>query len=255
MGKYNSITKTGKNENFNLHVQRGFIEGHFAVQKFGFCTSVGAAETAIWNGGGGYTYPVSAGPVTMVATSGTNTTSNILIQGLDENYNLQQETLTLNATTTVTSAESYIRIFRTQTTNDVNVGEKINFYLDGNINAVQDPDENQTLMSLYTVPAGYEAYLNQINISSGTVSNNQFLRVRVKERNFDGVLQTKAKYTLSSSFIEEIYPYPIVLDEKSDIQITAESSNNSNEVAAIFSILLVKKDNQDNLPTRSGATQ
>lgn len=255
MGKYNSITRTGANEPFDLHVQRGFIEGHFTVQKFGFATSVSGTEVPVWDGGSLYTYATSAGPITMAATSGTNTTSRILIQGLDADYNLQEETLTLNATTTVTSANNYLRIFRTQTVNDVNVAEQVNFYLDGNRNGVIEPNENQSLMALYTIPAGYTGFLNQINISSGTAQPNQFIRVRVKEREFGGVFQTKAKYTVSNSFVEERYTYPLVIPEKADLQITAISSSNINEIATIFNLLLIKNNTNDDIPTRSGATQ
>ena len=255
MGKYNSITRTGKQEPFELHVQRGFIEGHFAVQKFGYAVSVSSSEVEVWNGGASYIYPTSAGPVTMAATSGTNTSSNIFIQGLDADYNLQQETMTLNATTTVTSANEYIRIFRAFVTNDADANERVDLYLGGNRNATLEPGENQTLMALYTVPAGYTGYLNQINLSTGTETANRFVRFRVKQREVGGVFVTKAKYTLSDMYAEEVYPYPLVISEKSDIKITAQSSSAVNEVASLFSILLIKNDTNDDLPVRSGATQ
>ena len=255
MGKYSSITRTGKHEPFELHVQRGFVEGHFAVQKFGYAVSVSSAEVEVWNGGSSYIYATSAGPVTMAATSGTNTSSNIFIQGLDADYNLQQETLQLNATTTVTSANEYIRIFRAYVTNDADVEERVDFYLDGNRNATLEPGENQTLMALYTIPAGYTGYLNQMNMSTATETAQRFMRLRLKQREFGGVFLTKAKYTLADMFAEEVYPYPLVLSEKSDIKVTAQSSSGVNEIAAIFNVILIKNDTNDDLPVRSGSTQ
>jgi len=242
MGEFSSITRTGKHEPFNLHVQRGYVQGHNTVHKFGFATSVTASEVPIWNGGAAYVYPVSAGLVTLAAVSGTNATSNIKIVGLDANYNEIEEEVTLNATTTVTTSSTFIRVYRAYVSNDVNLGEQVDFYLDGNRTAVIDADENQTLMSLYTVPAGYTAYMYQLHISSGTANPNGYIKVRLRAREPGGVFRVRAKYTLANAVMEEAYPFPLKFPEKTDIQVTGQSSSGVQEIAAMFDLLLIKNE-------------
>ena len=240
MGEFSSITRTGKHEPFELHVQRGYVQGHSVINKFGYATSVSGTEVPIWNGGSPYVYPTSAGLVNVVATSGTNTTSQILIQGLDENYDEITNIVTLNGTTTVASTDKFIRVYRAYVVNDVPLANTVNLNLDGNLTAVIYPADNQTLMAIYTIPAGYTGYLSQLNISSGTAQPTQFIRVRLKVREPDGVFRTQAKYSIANSFAEESYPYPIPIPEKSDIQVTGISSGGVNEIAALFNILLIK---------------
>ena len=49
MGEYSSITRTGKHEPFELHVQRGYVQEHKSVSKFGYATSVSGTEVAVFN--------------------------------------------------------------------------------------------------------------------------------------------------------------------------------------------------------------
>ena len=106
MGKYASITRTGRNEDFNLHVKRGFVEGHEHIHKFGY-------------GGIEYVYPTSAGPCLVASTTAVDTGSKITIQGLDEDYNQITNIVTLNGTTTVATSGTFFRVFRAFISNDV----------------------------------------------------------------------------------------------------------------------------------------
>ena len=243
MADYSSITKTGKHEPFELHVQRGYVQEHKSVSKFGYATSVSGTEVAVFNGGLEYVYATSAAPMNVYAGSGTNTTSKITIEGLDADYNELSNTVTLNATTTVVTSGSFIRVNRMFTSNDVEAAEDV-FVKNsaGEVNSYMSANENQSLQAIYTIPAGYTGYLDQVAAGTATEVANKFIRVRLKTREPGGVFRTRAKFTIASGNYEEIFKYPIEIPEKSDIEVTAESSSGVNEVSAIFNLLLIANE-------------
>ena len=243
MGEYSSITRTGKHEPFELHVQRGYVQEHKSVSKFGYATSVSGTEVAVFDGGIEYVYATSAAPMNVYAGSGANTTSKITIEGLDADYNELSNTVTLNATTTVVTSGSFIRVNRMFTSNDVEAAEDV-FVKNsaGELNSHMLANENQSLQAVYTIPAGYTGYLDQVAGNSATEVANKFVRMRLKVREPGGVFRTRAKFTLADSSYEEIFKYPIEIPEKSDIEMTAESSSGVNEVAAVFNLLLIANE-------------
>lgn len=242
MSKYSSITRTGKHEDFNLHVKRGFVEGHDHIHKFGYNPTVSVVERPVWDGAIEYVYPTSAGPCLVASTTTTDTSSEITVIGLDQDYNEITNIVTLNGTTTVATSGSYIRVFRAFVSNDVSCAGDVNINLDGNLNARIDQEEGQTLMAIYTVPAGYTGYLQQMNMASGTENANKYLTVSYKQREQGGVFRTLAKYTLANQFAEERYPYPLEIPEKTDIQIRAKSSSGDQEISALFDVLIIKNE-------------
>ena len=243
MAEYSSITKTGKHEPFELHVQRGYVQEHKSASKFGYATSVSGTEVAVFNGGLEYVYAASAAPMYVYAASGTNTTSQITIEGLDADYNELSNIVTLNATTTVATSGSFIRVNRTFVSNDVPAEENVHVNNSaGNLNSELEPNENQSLQAVYTIPAGYTGYLDQVAAGTATEVANKFIRVRLKTREPGGVFRTRAKFTVASGNYEEVFKYPIEIPEKSDIEVTAESSSGVNEVSAIFNLLLIANE-------------
>jgi len=103
-------------------------------------------------------------------------------------------------------------------------------------------NENQSLQAVYTIPAGYTGYLDQVAANTATEVANKFVRVRLKIREPGGVFRTRAKFTIAGGSYEEIFKYPIEIPEKSDIEMTAQSSSGVNEVAAIFNLLLIANE-------------
>ena len=120
----------------------------------------------MWEGltqsGGAYAYPGTAGVVVLLSASGA-TDAGLIVQvnGLDANYNLLSEAVTLNGSGTATTTNSFFRINGMFITNGVNAGiitGKIATVLYAQINA----GVGQTQMSLYTVPKGYTFYLSYV---------------------------------------------------------------------------------------------
>ena len=99
-------------------------------------------------------------------------------------------------------------------------------------------------MAVWTVPAGYTAYMLQNNTTCYTEANNKFGITRLMTREPDGVFRTQDKHTvvLSQNVID--YPIPKVILEKTDIEMRAiASSANANlQVSASFDIVYIKND-------------
>lgn len=244
MGQYSSITRTGKHEPFELHVKRGYVQGHEHVHKFGYNTSVTTSATLIWNGGGLYPYPTSAAPLGVVGTSTTDN-SEITVIGLDADYNEVSNIVTLNGTTTVTTSASYLRAYRAFVSDDKEPAGDVAIRHSGSVVAKITSGENQTLMATYTIPAGYTGYFTQLVIGGATELANKYLTIRLRFREPGGVFRTQAKYTIAAQTFEESFDFPLVIPEKTDVDIVGQSSSGTMQTTAMFDILLIKNESSD----------
>ena len=257
-----SVTVQGAYEPFDLQVGRNQIAGHTNVELFGYSTQVGSTALGpCWEGltqsGGTYAYPSSAVQMTLVST--TTDTQTVQIQGLDANYNLLSEYITLNGTTPVTSVNSYFRINGLFVTNGVNAGT-ITCKNGTNLYAQINPGIGQTQMSLYTVPNGYTFYLSyiQANASIGFTSSNFMIfaeynkfNLPVTGDNQNGYLVNFSGNTniLSQSPFVQIFniPYtvPIAHPGGTDIQYQLKTNTGGPFSASIFAGgFLIKNDGQ-----------
>ena len=211
-----------------LQVSRGLVTGHKRVFKFGFNSDIDNSIEDIWDGGGVYTYQSSA--VAMTVTSGGGATDNgvqVTVQGLDASYNEVSEAVTLAGSGTATTTQTYLRVYRAfvsgsqEPTGDITIANGGTTYakvLDG---------EHQTLMALWTVPAGYTAYLLQTDITAFTEQNNKFAVVWVQTRELDGVFRTQDKFALVEATHHQQYQVPLPIPEKTDIRVRAIGSSSS----------------------------
>ena len=240
MGEYSSITKTGKHEPFGLHVKRGYVQGHSTVNKFGAAT-VSVVEAPIWDGNSNYVYPTSA---TILGVVGTSTTDNsqITIEGLDENYNFVSNIVTLNGTTSVGTSATYLRAYRAFVSDDNEPAGDVTIRHSGITVAKINSGENQTLMAIYTIPAGYTGYLYQLNVGSGTENANKYVTFKLRTRELGGVFRTKQKFNIQGGHLIEDYTFPLAIPEKTDIEISAQSSSGDQEVHGLFDLLLIENE-------------
>ena len=227
---------------FGLGVQKGLVTNYSGVQKFGLNTAVGSgAFETIWDGNNTYTYPSSSGTAT--ATSSDTASDNngtVEIQGLDSNYDLATETLTIGGSAGTTS---FIRVFRavlkTANTGTSNVGD-ISITVSSTTVAKITAGYGQTLMALYTVPRKFNAFILQLDVGSSKDQENE-IRLITKEIANGDVFNTKAFITTRGGFTEKNYIVPIKVPEKTDIEIVAKSSATSS-ISAGFEFVLEKVD-------------
>ena len=244
MANFRSISQIGTSEPFELQVSRGQVPGHKLKFKFGNNRTVGDTEETIWSEGGIYVYPTSATQMTVSSSSVDDTAAGtgartVRIEGLDADYNEISEDIILNGQTPVTTVNSYLRINRgivltagsgeknagiiRAGTGTVTSGVPANVFL-----SIDGDGDNQTLMCLWTVPAGYTAFLVQTNVSTGNSSNTPaLLRTTIVARPHGGVFNTQERITLKDGNQLQAYNFPLRFTEKTDLEVRAQSTSGS----------------------------
>ena len=243
-----SVSQRGSTEPFELQVSRGQIALHETLFKFGFNSAVTNSEETIWDQGGLYAYPPSASVMKVSSDNTGDTTTVVFLEGLDANYEAVSESVTLNGQTAVNTTNSYLRVFRARVTSNEPTGNvyigtgTVTTGVPANVYAKITAGENQTLMAVYTVPAGHTLYLTRGTISSGTEIANKYITGRLKVRPFGEVLQTKAVVTISNNFIFFDWEAPLKVTEKSDIEACAIASSAADTaISATFEGILIKE--------------
>jgi len=229
-----------------IHIARGAVAQTSHINKFGYNTAVGGTFETITDLGGDQYYPTSAGVISVVSSDandddGDTGARTVEIQGLDGNYAEISETVTLNGTGAVTTTASFLRVFRMRVltagssgTNEGNITASIG---GNNVARISGGNGGQTLMAVYTVPAGKKGYIIKFQ---GSLSKNQEAQFMIRTRygTTDAAWQVKGMFGTFANAVGYEYPVPLEVTEKTDIEIRAKAGANS-ECGAIFDIILV----------------
>jgi len=164
------------------------------------------------------------------------------VGGLDADYNEVNETVTLAGSGTATTTQTFLRVNRcfiagsTAPTDDVTVANG------GTTYAQITNGENQTLMTVWTVPAGYTAYLMALDATAFTEQNNKVATLRYLTRELNGVFRVKNKFDLFAAAFHQNFITPEPISEKTDIEFraVATSSNADLRVAASMDIIYIE---------------
>jgi hypothetical protein len=238
-----SETAKGKTEEFYLQVARGHIPNHSFVHKFGAVPAMSVNTTGtIWDISDTI-YPwttwSSAGTVSVSTVNASDDGKTITIEGLDANYLPQTENIVVSSSAAVTSTKSYIRLYKAHVSVGVtNVGD-IDIQKSATTVLRITADKGQTLMAIYTVPAGKIGYLIKETM---TVAANADATGDMYVRYF-GQTSFRIGHTFEVSGTGGQYSYdfgiPITIPEKSDIDFRASVRSNNARVTAAFDILLI----------------
>ena len=227
-----------------IHIANGQMLNTSHINKFGY-TGAGVNGTAtIWDGSGtSATYTYLTAPVTLKVVSDDNGDdgATYLIEGLDGDYNPVSESITTDAGTGIgTGTQQFLRVFRARITSNGGVN-------DGNVSikksdnttllAYIKADNGQTLMSIYTVPAGKTAYLFKLH---GSVDKaNVDVKFMFFETPLGGSRNIKhMSGTQGGNPIDYDYPVPLKFEEKSDLEMRITTSASCG-AGGIFDLILV----------------
>jgi hypothetical protein len=160
-------------------VARGYELGSTYIFKFGRNDAVSTTLEDIWDGGSTYDGWLDTGStITVLAdnaadvAAGTGVQS-VRILGLDSDYAPISEDVTMNADTTAGSSSltAFYRVNRvyglSAGTGEINAGDIVlTASTGGNEVARMTAGSGQTLMSLWTVPAGYDMIIEDMELTA-----------------------------------------------------------------------------------------
>ncbi|MHA1400160.1 MAG: hypothetical protein ACTSQE_07410 [Candidatus Heimdallarchaeaceae archaeon] len=244
-----------------LEIAKGNVTGHSGVNKFGHVEDIDISDVPvdIWNGGSVWVAPTAARTHDIVSDDvnddvGDTGARTINIQGLDSNWELQEEVIPMNGTTNVATANTYVRIFRmyvvtvgSSLTNEGNITATAQ--VDGTVTAAITTGKGQTLMAIYTIPAGKTGYITKgyTTITRQDKTSGAMAEFEFRGR-FDADVSTSPWRTLwaggisvdGSSAYEHSYSPYVAVSEKTDLVFRCiYVSDNNTKIGAGFDIILI----------------
>ena len=242
LGVIRSITQVGTYEPFELQVARGQITGHEVVNVFGYASAVSTSFVSVWENNAAYVFPTVASTMVVSSSSASDTAVSVQIFGLDADYNRITEVVALNGTSDVATTKVYWRINNVITTVGAAVGTVYVKNAGGTTYAQIAIGSGKTNMSVYTVPAGYTAYLTQFDaFSSTSVTSGVFATFRGLITSSTGI----SNVVLQAPFLNTYAvtrPYPIPVLEKSDLQLQCKSSGAGLGIGTLGIGVLIKNE-------------
>lgn len=227
-----------------LNISRGLVKGASFVHKFGYNPDIDTTTDpeTVWSHGGLYPWSAldGAAQTLYVKSASASDTMAVTFYGHDNDGVEISDTITLTGTTAVASTKAFKRIYRAFVVGSVaNVGEITWHTVSGSGSVVCNiaAEEGQTLMSLYSIPAGKTGYLycGDCSINSGKEVTIKFY-VRYPGSPF------RIAHVVELAGINYRYdfPFPPVLPAGTDIEVRVDNANDNNcRVAANFDILLI----------------
>lgn len=217
------------------HVKKR-IDNWNSIHKFGSNPAVGTALESIWSGGG--LYPWRSGASTLIIQSDDNgDVGTVEVEGLDGDYNFLRETVTLTGSSpnAVLTTGSFLRVFRMRFTGNADhAGTIVANHTATNIAQI-DPGKNQTLMAVYTIPAGNYGWLLNYSVSVG---KNDDATIEVYTREPGEPFRILSEISVYQNSISKDFIIPIHLAPKTDIDIRAKTTNaGGSQVIATFDVI------------------
>lgn len=231
------------------NIARGLVKDTSFINKFGAVPAMSQNQTGtIWDVNDTL-YPWdtlngSAHTLTVDCASTDEVGHFLVIVGLDENWNEITETVTLATQTGNTTTNQFRRVYRAYyvdgvtITNTGNIDIKVGTTVVARVRA----GLGQTLMAVYTVPAGYTAYVCRgvASCQSGAdATGSMFVR-------YGGQENFRIAHTFEVSGTGGTYDYtfefPIAVPAMSDIDVRATVRSNNARLTATFDLLLIKND-------------
>jgi len=254
MGIYSSVSRQGAYEPFELQVARGQIQAHSVVTIAGYNSDVDTAWEMI-TPVGNLSYPAAALQMTVSSADADDTSAGtgartVLITGLDANYAVISETVTMNGQTAVTTTNSFLRInsMLVTTAGTSLANEGIIYIGTGTVTSgvpatiynVIAAGFNNSTSSQYTIPAGFTGYLVVARIGLAQDAGTTLITARTRFVGTNGIALTGPVIVTNNGISTIDFPYPIAIAEKTRIQGEAIGGAVDNEAAGFFELVLIK---------------
>jgi len=234
-------------ENHGLSIGKGEVPGYSAVYKNGLNNDIdqGAIDT-VWTAGGPYPWSALDTPQTLfVQSTDASDVGTVTIEGLDENWEAVEETVSFNGLTSGSTSNTFRRVNEAiyDNGNDENVGEITvrTGSSSGTVVAHIDSGLSQTLQAVYSVPLGFTAFVVMLDFGCQKGEDAQF-RAFVR-----GGGEGRFRIAHIAEVYQNWYRYdfnvPPAFPEKTDIDIkVALVETNNTRTFSNFSVILIENN-------------
>ena len=242
----------------DLAISRGHTLGYRTLYKFGYNPDVDTTEETVWGNAGDYIWLDNAVTMFVSSTSANDSGTGIgartiLIQGLDEDYNEIEETITLNGQTQVATQLSYLRVYRSFVTlAGSNEGTSGVIYIGSSGATGGVPNSsvyasisvgNQTQIAAYTVPAGHTLYIDEINFTAAVSQAQKLVHCKFNSRDHgSNVFRTRFVQVIQSNQLIQSFKYPQEFAEKTDLECRVSTDTTNTAIGASFQGVLIKNE-------------
>lgn len=253
---YDSDGKYVYTSDVELDIAAGRVPSLSFVEKFGENPEIDtsgdlAAPADIWSYGGLYNFSTTA-DIDTISSSDAGDTQEMVVEGLDSNWEQVTQTATLDGQNKVTLSTPLIRCSRVYNGNSSETSGDVYVYVDGtvtggipdtaaDVRALVKAEAQQTEMAIYTIPAGKTGYFlgGYVALSGKSNVNAVFTsRLRLDGGVFRVVSRIACLATGSSSWSYR-YPQALPLPAKTDLLLRADSvSANDTACSGGFTIIL-----------------
>jgi hypothetical protein len=246
-----SVRPTG----FTEEIALGLRQGSSTWNKFGYNTDVdtGSSEV-VASFGGAFNQKLIPGETLDIVSDSVNDTNSagtgvrqIVIFGVDADWNEVTEVLAMNGTTVVTTANVFIGVNRmtifTSGSSDSNVGTvTATATTSSNVMAEMPAGEGTTQQAIFYVPAGHQflatwLYINAIKSSGGGSDPDVNFKAYVYSDVVASMFEVyRDDIDLSIETTKQLKPSePFIIGEKSIFWVEADSTSNNTSVRCRFS--------------------
>jgi len=234
--------------NWEAAVALGKTTGNEAWNIFGYSTAATGDLKAMWYKAADYVFP-SAAQIMQVKSDDAADTMNLLIQGLDANYDRISETVTLAGTSVVSTTKEYLRlngaiILAGSNAGTIDIGDDLAgtpTYYKG-----IRPGDGRCQDGFSTIPRGYQFALYRIDAFSADSNAGKPGIFRNYVANDTGRILNVARTTFFNTMnIQRRIPF--VYQEKTDIQLQLAPLSGTHEMGVFAEGVLHEMDQQDHL--------
>ena len=211
-----------------------------------------AAEETVWTQGGSYVFNTIAETLNITSSSASDTSAGtgartVFIEGLDTDYNMIEETVTLNGTSNVLTVNSYLRVnnmyVATSGSSQTNEGDiTATSSGEAKLLSLVTADCGTGLVGVYTVPNGYDGYMTSEFLSCTNVSDSQSNLVTYffDENGNLGLGQRLSATSNGNNYVKNDFGLWVKVPSKTDIVLASNVTANDTEVGAGFEIVLIR---------------
>jgi hypothetical protein len=263
-----SVTADGylsiSDQSSGLSIAIGNVTATTFIHKFGAIPDfdTGDGVVTVWDGADDanidqmvYQYS-STDDIDSLSSSDNGDTQDIEVQGLDINYQVVTQTITITGQTRKALDTDLLRVFRMKNVGSTDNAGHIYCYVNGaitlgvpdtpaDVRAVMQPGNNQTLMAIYTIPDATTGYMRDWFAALAGANKAANYVIEVRARPTGEVFQLKHASAIAdtgTSSIQHEYVEPEVFEARTDIEMRASIATTGITAAAIaagFDLVLI----------------